>query len=77
MSYRQAEENEEAEQRFACVGEQFANGDYDEEYSDWLMHENIYPPIDSRYELYKCMEAKYKSEDFIYEVAFGKQKLNN
>ena len=55
MSYRQAEENEEAEQRFACVSEKFANGDYDEEYSDWLMHENIYPPIDSRYELYKCI----------------------
>ena len=77
MSYRQAEENEEAQQHLASVGEQFANGDYDAEYSDWLMHENIYPPIYSRYELYKYMEAGYRSEDFIYEVAFGKQKLNN
>ena len=77
MSYRQQEENEEAKAHLETVQEMFDSGALDEPYSDWLMHEHIYPPITSRYELFKHMAAGTRSEDFIDEFAFGKQKLNS
>ena len=75
--YRQQEENEEAAKHLAEVEEKFDNGELYDKYADWLIHEHdLTPRITNGDTLLHHMENGTRVEDFIYEIAFGKQKLN-
>jgi len=73
--YRQQQEDEEAHQHLHDIEQKFYNGELDDRYSDWLMHEHdLHPPITSGDMLLHHMEKCTRADDFIYEVAFGKGK---
>ena len=77
MDYRQQEENEEASRYLNDIECKFDNGDYDDQYADWLITESdIIPRICNSATLLHHMENNTRCEKFIYEIAFGKQQLN-
>lgn len=78
MSYRQQQENEEAHNHFLNVQNKFDNGGFKFEYHYWLMHEHDLNPriIDDDTLIYHIM-MQTRLDDFLHEIAFGKQKLNS
>lgn len=78
MSYRQQQENEEARNHLTEVEGMFDQGLFDDKYADWLVHEHsLIPSICNEATLLHHMEVGTRAKDFIYEMAFGKQKLNS